>query len=316
MEDQAQENAEEEKEDTPDYDSPWKKAIQEYFPEFISFYFPDIFEAIHWEKGYEFKNTELQKVFKESKVGRRFADCLIKVYRKDGEEAWILIHIEIQGRWTRVFLERMYIYRHRIWELSKVDVVSLAVLCDKSPKKPRQVPNCYKTGILGCELNFKFPMVRLMDLADDWKTLENDPNPFAIVSMAQIKAKEVKDGQERKWWKFYLTKMLYERGYKKEDILLLFEYIDWMIQLPKELEQEFLQEHEEMEKERAMKYRTMSERILQERGMMSMLFDLLETKFGPVDDEYREKIEKADDKTLQRWGRNTLKAPAIEAVFK
>ena len=30
------------------YDSPWKEAIEHYFPEFMAFYFPDAYDGIDW----------------------------------------------------------------------------------------------------------------------------------------------------------------------------------------------------------------------------------------------------------------------------
>ena len=44
------------------YDSPWKDIIEQYFPEFMSFFFPQAKEEIDFDKGYEFLDKELQKV--------------------------------------------------------------------------------------------------------------------------------------------------------------------------------------------------------------------------------------------------------------
>ena len=85
-----------------------------------------------------------------------------------------------------IFPERIYVYRHRIWEKHKVDVASLVILCDN---EQNYRPNKYKKGIWGCELNFTFPIVKLLDFAENWTKLENDGNPFAIVVMAQLKAR-------------------------------------------------------------------------------------------------------------------------------
>ena len=35
------------------YDCPWKEAIEHYFPEFLSFYFPDAYRHVDWSKGRE-----------------------------------------------------------------------------------------------------------------------------------------------------------------------------------------------------------------------------------------------------------------------
>ena len=42
--------------DTPSdqYDSPWKEAVEHYFPEFMEFYFPNAHVEIDWAKDYIF----------------------------------------------------------------------------------------------------------------------------------------------------------------------------------------------------------------------------------------------------------------------
>ena len=46
-------------EPTPDeYDSPWKDAVERYFPEFMAFYFPDAANLIDWSQAYTFLRTK------------------------------------------------------------------------------------------------------------------------------------------------------------------------------------------------------------------------------------------------------------------
>lgn len=79
------------------YDSAWKEVIENLFEDFLQFFFPDIFADIDFSKGYEFLNKELSSIVKDNKIGKRFADELVKVFLKDGSEKWLLIHIEVQG---------------------------------------------------------------------------------------------------------------------------------------------------------------------------------------------------------------------------
>ena len=44
------------------YDSPWKEAIERYFPEFMAFYFPDASAEIDWSKEHVFLDQELRAV--------------------------------------------------------------------------------------------------------------------------------------------------------------------------------------------------------------------------------------------------------------
>ncbi|MBT4836419.1 MAG: hypothetical protein HON94_03640 [Methylococcales bacterium] len=247
-----------------DYDSPWKQAIEKFFPDFMNFFFPDINNDIDWSKGYEFLDKDLKRITRDAEIGNRYADKLVKVWLKNGDTIWVLIHIEVQSSRVSNFSERIYVYRHRIWEQYNVEVASLVILCDDE-KSYR--PNQYKKAIWGCELSFKFPIIKLLDYVRDWAKIESNNNPFAIIVMAQLKAKLLKDDLERKDWKFSLTKRLYERNYSKQDILELYTFIDWILALPENLEKKFLRELSEFEKEKAMQYVTSAERFGRQDGI-------------------------------------------------
>jgi len=62
-----------------DYDSPWKEILSAYFQEFMEFFFPHIAREIDWSRGYELLDKELRQITRESEVGFRLADQLVKV---------------------------------------------------------------------------------------------------------------------------------------------------------------------------------------------------------------------------------------------
>ncbi|NES00371.1 MAG: DUF4351 domain-containing protein, partial [Symploca sp. SIO1B1] len=131
---------------------------------------------------------------------------------------------------------------------------------------------------------FQFLMVKLLDYKEKWEELEQSNNPFATVIMAHIKSLETrKNQQQRQAWKMSLTRRLYEQGYQRQDVLNLFHFIDWVMKLPKGLEQAFLQEITEYEQEQNMPYITSAERIGMERGRQEeaqkLLLRLLERRF-------------------------------------
>ena len=76
-----------------DYDSPWKEALEVYFPQFMQLLFPNAYAEIDWTRGYEFLETELQKIVRDADSGRRYTDKLVKVYTLAGDEIWVVIHI-------------------------------------------------------------------------------------------------------------------------------------------------------------------------------------------------------------------------------
>ena len=99
----------------------------------------------------------------------------------------------------RDFAERMYVYHYRLFDRYQMDVVSLGVLAD-SNRNFR--PNSYHWGRWGCELDFRFPSVKLLDWQARWEQLERSDNVFALVVMAQLRAKSSKRAEERQVWKF------------------------------------------------------------------------------------------------------------------
>ena len=90
-----------------EYDSPWKEALEVYFPAFLAFFFPQVYALIDWRRGFESLDKELQQIVREAEIGPRYADKLFKVWLEDGQEAWILIHVEVQSQQDPEFAKRM-----------------------------------------------------------------------------------------------------------------------------------------------------------------------------------------------------------------
>ena len=99
-----------------DYDGAWKDVLERYFVEFTDFFFPRAHAGIDWSRGYELLDKELQRVVRDAELGRRLADKLVKVWRRDGEEAWVLVHVEVQEDVEKTFARRMYVYNYRIFD--------------------------------------------------------------------------------------------------------------------------------------------------------------------------------------------------------
>lgn len=247
-----------------DYDSPWKDILGEYFEPFMRFFFPKIAEEINWEKGYEPADKELRQITREAETTKRFADRLFRVWKKNGNETWIMTHVEIQAQKETGFPERTFIYNYRIRDLYRRTAVSLAVLADE---KPNWYASVYLDKLWGCLTVFRFPVAKVLEYREKWDELEKSDNPFAVVVMAHLKTTETKGNEtSRKQWKVELTKNLYRRGFEKQDIINLYRFIDWIMVLPEKLEEAYHQEITEFEEERKMQYITTAERIGMEKG--------------------------------------------------
>jgi hypothetical protein len=304
-----------------DHDSPWKEALENRFPEFLALLFPAIHAEVDWGRDLEFLDKELQQVVQDAELGRRHTDKLVKVWACDGSETWVLIHVEVQGDAEAGFAERMYVYHYRLFDRYKVDIVSLGVLADTT-KTFR--PTTYRWARWGCEIEFHFPMVKLLDWRSRWAELEASDNRFALVIMAQLEAKAHIEGEERKAAKFRLVRLMYDRGYSRSDILELFRIIDWMIRLPDDLEREFLAAVYEIEETTNMPYITSAERFGIEKGKLegklegqaAILLRQIDRKYGPQAlAAYRERVEQADAQSLLQWAERVLTAETVDEVF-
>ncbi len=253
-------------------DSGWKEAIEIYFKDFLSFFFPIIYNEVNLEKGYQFLDKELEKVVKDARIGTRFADKLVKVCLKDGTEKWLLIHLEVQGYYDADFVKRMYTYNYRIFDRYDEEVISLAILTDDNQCYR---PCRYEISRWGFRHLFEFPTIKLIDYSNRVEELEASRNPFGIIVVAHLKSLETRrDYQSRFTWKVSLVKALYRKGYSREDIMNLYRFIDWLMVLPEELARKFQEEMKTFEEGMNVAYITTAERIGIEKGSAQTLYNL------------------------------------------
>ena len=280
-----------------DFDSPWKEALEHFFKAFLAFFFPQIHADLDWTKGYESLDKELRQVVREAATGRRLADKLFKVWRQNGEETWLLVHIEVQGEREVEFPRRMFVYNYRIFDRYNRPVVSLAVLTDdRADWRPAE----FAYGDWGYRTQIRYGVTKLLDYASRKKELESEESPFAAVVLAHLAALETRnDPHARRLTKFALLKRLYDRGLNADDVRQLFWIIDWMITLPAELEEEFRQELARYEEERHMPYVSSIERLARDEGLKTGLLAgiaaSLKAKFGAAGSKLMPRIRKVND---------------------
>ena len=137
-----------------------------------------------------------------------------------------------------------------------------------APWNEKWRPHNYEFSLPGTSLNFEFSTVKLLDYRERWDKLKSSQNLFAWVVMAHLKMQETRrDKPSRKIWKMRLVRGLHESGYDKENVLNLFRFIDWILNLPKPLETEFWQELKAYEEDKKVPYITNVERIGYDRGI-------------------------------------------------
>ncbi|WP_445638627.1 DUF4351 domain-containing protein [Nostoc sp. DSM 114161] len=259
-----------------------------YFPEFIQFFFPAAYNEIDWTQQPEFLDKELQEVVADAEIGRRFADKLVKLYLKNGQEKWVLVHIEVQSQEESDFAARMYTYNYRIYDKYKRSVASLAILGDE---RKNWRPSQFSYSLFGCTLNFQFPIIKLIDYQPLLSELENDNNPFATVVIAHLAALNTRSNRnERKVQKLVLARRLYEKGFEEQDVLNLLAFVDWMLTLPPDLEAEFKLEIRQLEAQRRMKYVTTFERDARLQEALLLVTRLLNRRLGNIDNALIDRV--------------------------
>ncbi len=210
-----------------DYDGVWKEAAEKFLRPLLERCFPQVARGIDWDKGWTFLDSELQKIVGDAERGPQRADKLVKVYRLDGGEEWLLLHLEMQNQKDSKLPLRMYQYQHRIVDRFNCSVVGLAVLGDLNR---HWRPNVYETNLWGCELRYKYPICKLMDFEHDLEALAKDPDPAAVIISAHLIARRtVGKTRQRRRLKWVLTRRLYEHGYSKQQILDLYRLLDWLL---------------------------------------------------------------------------------------
>ncbi len=312
-----------------DYDSPWKEAIERYFADFMAFYFPDAHAQIDWAQPLAFLDQELRAAMRDAELGKRVVDKLVRVTRRGGSEEWIYIHLEVQGHQQAGFAERMFVYHSRLFDRYRKPIASLALLADD---RFDWRPTNYAHEMFGCQVHMRFPVAKLLDWSGSEAKLDDSRNPFALLTRAHLATRQTRgDPAARLAAKWSLVKRLYQVGLERQQIIDLFNMIDWMMHLPKELEQQFWSDLDRFEEEMKMRYVNSVERMALERGMaqgmqqgmqqgrragkIQIITQLLHARFGELPPEAKAKLDAASEEELDAWTEALLSAPTIDAVF-
>lgn len=248
-----------------DYDGAWKSALGVYLQDFLALCFPAIHAAIDWTRSYRFLETELQRATGDDAQGRRMADKLVEVWGRDGVATWVLIHIEIQSQHKNDFAQRMFQYNYRLRDRFDRPIVSVAVLGDD---RSRWRPATYESALWGCEVQFRFPIVKLLDYRARLSELERSRNPVASLVLAHLASQRTRrDPLGRLDSKLAIMRRLYDLGYSGEQVRLAFGFVDWLLRLPEALREQFVQELRTFEEARQMTYITSVEELGIEKGI-------------------------------------------------
>ncbi|MGH9753860.1 MAG: hypothetical protein ACREA2_13855 [Blastocatellia bacterium] len=303
-----------------DYDSPWKEIIERFFERFMAFYFQRAHKLIAWDKDFEFLDKELQKITREAEQGRRTVDKLVRVHLKKGGEMWVLIHIEVQGQRDREFAKRVFVCNCRIFDRYDLPVASLVILSDPHTGWH---PDEFGYSVFGSEMKLRFPVVKLLDFGKNESQLRRSDNPFAIVTLAHLKAIETRRSPNaRMKAKLELIRLLRERKEMRRDVIDLLRFIDWELILPQNMELELRETLEKEDKEMGKPYVSSWERMAMKQGhimgtvetLRANITEILEIRFGSLPAEIAKILAGIiDAEILQELHRQAVKCESLDA---
>lgn len=236
---------------TESFDEPWKQIVPALFEAFVAFFAPELAEEIDWSRKPQFLDKELRRIAKGFGRRRRStADFLVQVWRRDGLEQWLIIHIELQAQKDLDFAERMFLYNVRAYDLYRRPVISLAVLADSDFDWR---PDRFEYGQVSSRTSLHYSPVKLLDYRERQAELEADSNPFGLAVLAHLKTQETHgDAENRLRWKVRLARLLFVRKWTRQQIEELLQFIDWIMTLPEELEDNFESSYRAIESEETM----------------------------------------------------------------
>ena len=248
----------------------WKAIIEEVFDDLLRFIMPDADDEYNMERGFEFLEKELAEMYPEpeKESDTRFADKLIKVFGRKGEEDWILVHIEIQGDTSKrvQFTERMFRYFYRILDKHRKPVSAIAIFTGMGGQK---MPDRYMYQYKRTRVLYEYQTLSILDFTDN--ELKESNNPFALVVLAAKTALLEGRIPERELLerKLLIAKELLKRGYTKHKVRAIMSFLEsYVLFEDPEMNRIFREEIRSYDKSNAMNMTDFVKMEAEERGRM------------------------------------------------
>ena len=249
----------------------WKDLLARFFVPMLHSLLPELARDIDDKRDVVFLDKELRRLarFTRRPEGgepdeNRFVDLLADVPLRSGENAWILLHAEVQGRGgNEDFPLRMHRYRGLLEGRYRRPVIALALLIE--PLSKAQSSGTYRWEGYGTRVSYEFPVFRIYE--GDEEALKESENPFDWAHLAGLRAWKSRGCEARKL--DYLKEMLElldKRGWSHDEKAQLLTFMEGVIHLT---EDESSQEYEQWESvlEQAKEAGRMYVSIMERKGI-------------------------------------------------
>lgn len=291
----------------------------------MAFYFPELYPLIDWSQRPRFRDKELAQIGLGDTPSGMVADKLVEICLL-GSGQWVLVHVEVQAQHHAGLAQRIFDYNYRIFREYDHEVASLVVLADEDS---RWRPHAFHTELLGTVMGISFSTAKLLDYAGNIDELRASGNPFALVTLAHLHSqRERHDAEALFAAKLQVTRLLYEHGWSRRRIIVLFKVINWMMGLPEPHQTRYWHAVLKLERERKVDLITPLEQSFmdkgwqkglekgREEGAAELLARQLAQRFGQLPKTVEKKLSKATMEQLETWSDAMLTAQSLKQVFE
>lgn len=260
-------------------DTLWKSILEDIFEDFLLFFYPDAGSFFDFSKDFEYLDKELEQLFppEDNSYQTRFVDKLVKVHCKNGNNEWILVHIEIQGYNDAHFGRRMFTYYSRILDKYDKPITAFAIFTESNAAfKPCE----YHREFMGTSVLYRFNSFKILE--QDEQMLRESDNPFAVVvltALTALKSKRISE-DELLNLKIELTKNLIDSNLPKSKINRLLVFLRFYIRFDnRETDVKFENELSEFKQTpNTMGILELMKDELEQDGFLELVDQLLETR--------------------------------------
>mgnify|MGYP001024006228 CR=1 FL=1 len=217
-------------------DELWKELISGSFHDMLRSVLPEMARVADTSKPVRFLETELRRLARFTRRyssshpdSRKFVDILAEVPLVSGENAWILLHVEIQGRGGKEnFPLRMHRYRCLLEGRYNRPVAGLAILVQPIPADQAEGIYCWEG--YGSRVLYEYPVFKIYE--GDEEALQKSDNPFDLAHYAGMQAWKQRGSDTRKldYMKLLLAE-LDRRGWSHEGKMALLWFIEGVMHI-------------------------------------------------------------------------------------
>ncbi len=220
----------------PDYDARWKDIIERFPDWFLLKFFP----VLHRERDTSFKIRFLDKEFQKlladwRSKGKIIGDKLMELRLKTGKRKMVLVHAEVEKKFDPSIMERVFKSFVRLMEKYPDHDITILVIYIGS-----KVPSKFKVFTYEFQgLKLRFEVNAYIVREQDSAALEASDNPIDLALLSALYTLKRKQGT---WTDSDFVnkfgRLCLQRGYNKEDIEFLLNFVLFLLYMPPAVKEE------------------------------------------------------------------------------